>query len=100
MELCEKAVEEIAKTAIETFDYVDQIRGGLEDWRPVFEGAFNCLLSLRDTEALQLFATMCICALDFETYSDLDDIFREHSKEVPMLNTLRYRELNKSVDEQ
>jgi hypothetical protein len=100
MELCEKACEEILETAMVTFDTVNKMDGNLTDWRSIFEAAFSCILSLKDTEAIMLFATMCICALDFETYSDLEDNLLNRSKEIPMLNTLRYMQLSKSIDEQ
>ena len=100
MELCEKACEEILETAMTTLDTVGEVDGNVTNWRSIFEAAFSCLLSLKDTEALMLFATMCICALDFETYSNLEDSLLERSKEIPMLNTLRYMQLNKSIDEQ
>lgn len=94
MELSEKACEEILKQSLETFDVVDKEEGGIKDWRSIFEAAFQCLLTLKNTEALQLFATMCICALDFDTYSSLEEVFMNREKTIPMMNTLTYQELN------
>ena len=94
MELKEKTIKEILKQALETFDAVQQENPDIKDWRSIFEAAFQCILTIGNTEAIQLFATMCICALDFDTYSDLEDVFVNHEKTIPMLNTLTYRELN------
>lgn len=98
MELKEKACEEILRHALETFDGVEEQEGGIKDWRAIFEAAFQCLLTLQCTEAIQLFACMCICALDFESYSQLEDVLLSHEKTVPMMNTFLYRQLNESEE--
>ena len=62
---------------------------------PVFEAAFQCVLTLGSTEAIQLFAMMCISSLDFFTYSELEDALINHSKELYAKNMITYSELNK-----
>ena len=99
MELKEKACEEILNNALETFDAVQKEQGGIEDWRSVFEAAFQCLLTLKDTEAIQLFVCMCICSLDFEAYSNLEDAFINHEKLIFAENTYRYMQLNGDIEE-
>ena len=94
MELSEKAVEEIIKQSLVTFDEVAKEQPDIKDWKSIFEAAFACVLSLRSTTALQLFTVMCLCALDFEAYSELEDVFVNHPKTIPMQNTLWYRQLN------
>lgn len=94
MELCEKACEEILRSSLETFDAVQEEQGGMEEWRSIFEATLQCLLTLKSTEALQLFTCMCICALDFATYSDLEDAFLHRDKLAFMGNTYKYMELN------
>lgn len=98
MELKDKTCEEILRRSLETFDAVDNQEGGITDWRSIFEAAFQCLLTLKSTEAMQLFATMCLMTLDFETYSELEDVLLSHSKELAMSNTITYLELNKETE--
>ena len=71
----------------------------LKSWKAVFEAAFQCVLTLGSTEAVQLFAMMCISSLDFFTYSGLEDVLINHSKEVYAKNMITYSELNKKDKE-
>lgn len=96
MELSEKAQQEALSCALESFDAVmkDQSEE-LKNWKSVFEAAFQCVLTLGSTEAVQLFAMMCISSLDFFTYSELEDALVNHSKEIYAKNMVAYSELNK-----
>lgn len=100
MELSEKAQQEALSFALETFDTVmkDQSEE-LKNWKSVFEAAFQCVLTLGSTEAVQLFAMMCISSLDFFTYSELEDALINHSKEIYAKNMITYSELNKKDKE-
>lgn len=95
MELSEKAREEILKSVLCTFDTVAKTED-IKDWRSIFEATLQCLLTLGCTEAIQLFATMCLQILDFDTYSELEDVFINRSKIVNAINTQWYNELNES----
>ena len=81
---------------MESFDLVtkDQPQE-IKDWRAVFEAAFQCILDLGSTEAIQLFAMLCISSLDFFTYSELEDAILSHSKEIYATNLKIYSDLNK-----
>lgn len=94
MELSEKAVEEIIKQSLVTFDEVAKEQPDIKDWKSIFEAAFACVLSLKSTTALQLFTVMCLCALDFDSYSEVEEVFMNHPKTIPMQNTLFYKKLN------
>lgn len=96
MELSEKAQQEALSCALESFDAVmkDQSEE-LKNWKSVFEAAFQCVLTLGSTEAVQLFAMMCISSLDFFTYSELEEALINHSKEIYAKNMIAYSELNK-----
>ena len=96
MELGKKAREEALGFAMASFDAVtsDQSQD-VKDWKAVFEAAFQCILDLGSTEAVQLFAMMCISSLDFFTYSELEDALLSHPKDVYADNMVFYSELNK-----
>lgn len=96
MELGKKAREEALNFGITSFDVVtkDQEQE-VKDWRTVFEAAFQCILDLGSTEAIQLFAMMCISSLDFFTYSELEDALLSHAKDIYANNMILYSELNK-----
>ena len=96
MELGEKARQEALNFGMVCFDTVveDQSQE-VKDWRAVFEAAFQCILDLGSTEAIQLFTMMCISSLDFFTYSELEDALLSHSKDMYANNMVLYSELNK-----
>ena len=95
MELGKKAREEALNFGMASFDTVAKDQEEIKDWRAVFEAAFQCLLDLGSTEAIQLFAMMCVSSLDFFTYSELEDVLINHSKETYANNMILYSELNK-----
>lgn len=96
MELGKEARKEALGFGLASFDAVTSDQSDdVKDWRAVFEAAFQCLLDLGSTEAIQLFAMMCISSLDFFTYSELEDALVSHSKEVYATNMVLYSELNK-----
>lgn len=96
MELGEKARQEALSFGIVCFDTVTKDQSQeVKNWRAVFEAAFQCVLDLGSTEAVQLFAMMCISSLDFFTYSELEDALINHSKELYAKNMITYSELNK-----
>ena len=96
MELCKEAQQEALSFGIASFDVVvsDQSEE-IKNWRAVFEAAFQCILDLGSTEAIQLFAMMCISSLDFFTYSELEDALINHPKECYANNMILYSKLNK-----
>lgn len=99
MELKQKACEEILKRGLEDFDAVNEkCDGGLTEWRAVFEAAFQCLLTLKETTAIQSFALMCLLALDFVTYSELEDVLVNHPKDIFFENGLLYQKLNEEEE--
>lgn len=99
MELKQKTCEEILRLALADFDAVNEkCDGSLTDWRAVFEAAFQCVLTLKDTLAIQMFALMCLLALDFTTYSELEDILINHPKSVFLDNSILYQKLNKEEE--
>lgn len=71
----------------------------IKNWRAVFEAAFQCILDLGSTDAVQLFAMLCISSLDFFTYSELEDALINRSKEAYANNMILYSELNKKDKE-
>lgn len=100
MELGKKAREEALAFGLVSFDAVTSDQSDdIKNWRAVFEAAFQCLLDLGSTEAIQLFAMMCISSLDFFTYSELEDALVSHSKDVYANNMVLYSELNKKDKE-
>lgn len=100
MELCKKAQQEALNFGMVSFDTVTSDQSEeIKNWRAVFEAAFQCVLDLGSTEALQLFAMMCISSLDFFTYSELEDVLVNHSKECYANNMILYSELNKKDKE-
>lgn len=100
MELGKKAREEALGFGIESFDAVTKDQSDeIKNWRAVFEAAFQCILDLGSTEAVQLFAMMCISSLDFFTYSELEDALVNHPKDVYATNMVLYSELNKKDKE-
>lgn len=100
MELSKAAQQEALGFGLESFDAVTKDQSDeVKDWRAIFEVAFQSLLDLGSTEAIQLFAMMCISSLDFFTYSELEDALLGHSKEVYAVNMKLYSELNKKDSE-
>lgn len=95
MELGKEARKEALDFGMSSFDAVAKKQEEIKDWRAVFEAAFQCLLDLGSTEAIQLFAMMCVSSLDFFTYSELEDVLINHSKEAYANNMILYSELNK-----
>lgn len=100
MELSKAAQQEALSFGLESFDVATKDQSDeIKDWRAIFEVAFQSLLSLGSTDAVQLFAMMCISSLDFFTYSELEDALTNHSKECYVNNMILYSELNKKNKE-
>ena len=95
MELSKAAQQEVIKQATETLSTVKEQCPEVKDWADIFEVAFQSIVELGKTEAIQLFATMCFCALDFEAFHQLQDTVNGRSKIGPMLNTVVYDNCNK-----
>jgi len=95
MELSKAAQKEVMRQATETLKDVKEQCPEVKDWADIFEVAFQGIVELGKTEAIQLFATMCFCALDFATFHGLQDAINGRSKIGPMLNTVVYDNCNK-----
>lgn len=95
MELSKAAQKEVMRQATQTLKDVKEQCPEVKDWADIFEVAFQGIVELGKTEAIQLFATMCFCALDFEAFHQLQDTVNSRSKIGPMLNTVVYDNCNK-----
>lgn len=100
MELKEKTTEVMMKVAMRILDKAIEGHPEMKDWRPIFEATYQCLLSLKDTNALRFFAMQCICALDLPNYGMFEENFLS---EIPLIrqavikNTELYEGLNDGI---
>lgn len=84
-------------TAMKVFDKAIENYPELKDWRSIFEATYQCLLSLKDTNALRFFAMQCICALDLQNYGMFEESFLSEISLIRvavMKNTDLYKGLN------
>ena len=73
MEISKQGAEVMRLTTSNIIEELSKESSNVNKWKMTLLESFNKVLDLKNTEALQLLATMCIVCLDSDTFDDLKE---------------------------
>lgn len=90
MEISKQGAEVMRLTTSDTIEELSKESSNVNKWKMTLLESFNKVLDLKDTEALQLLATMCILCLDSDTFDNLKECIITDDGTQSIANTFTY----------
>lgn len=90
MEISKQGAEVVRLTTSNIIEELSKESSNVNKWKMTLLESFNKVLDLKNTEALQLLATMCIVCLDSDTFDDLKECIINDDGTQSIANTFTY----------
>ena len=90
MEISKQGAEVMRLTTSNIIEELSKESSNVNKWKMTLLESFNKVLDLKNTEALQLLATMCIVCLDSDTFDDLKECIINDDGTQSIANTFTY----------